>query len=334
MVFQRASKWKTIIAEYQRIEQMLRHLGMVTEQAVEGIVVVDLKGIVHFVNTAWAKMHGYKTSSELVGKPISEFHTEGQMKTHVIPLSEEAKCVGLSTGTAEHLRRDGTTFQTLMKIAVVKDEQGKADGLIVFISDVAEYKLLEETLKETTKRGEELKGQIAQLQHEIMERRQAEDELKEYRDQLEQRIKEQTAELTAANEQLRHQITEREQAEESLKQQVAKVTEANEQLRHQITEREQAEESLKQQVAEVTEANEQLRHQITEREQAEESLKQQVAEVTEANERLQHQITEREEVEEMPRESAEQAEASKELSGPFNVEELKAIAESAKRLGD
>ena len=228
MVFPRASKWRTIIAEYQRVNQMLRHLGMVTEQAVEGIVVVDLKGIVHFVNTAWAQMHGYKTSSELVGKPISVFCTEEQMKTHVIASSEQAKRGGWSTATVEHLRRDGTTFQTLMKTAVVKDEQGKTDGLIVFISDVAEYKRLEEKLNETTKCGEELKGQITQLQHEIIERRQAEDELKEHRDQLEQRIKEQAAELTTANERSRHQITEREEVEEMLRENAEQAEESKE----------------------------------------------------------------------------------------------------------
>ena len=219
---------KSAIAEREQIGQMLLHLGVVTEQTCEGIIIVDLKGVLHFVNTRWARMHGYESGSELLGKEISMFYNADQMKNKVIPLSEQAKHEDWSTTTVEHLRRDGTTFQTLMKMAVVKDEQGKADGLIVFISDVAEYKRLKEKLNETTKWGEELKGQITQLQHEIIERRQAEDELKEYRDQLEQRIKEQAAELTTANERFRHQITEREGVEEVLRENAEQAEESKE----------------------------------------------------------------------------------------------------------
>jgi len=304
-----------MIAEREGAEQMLRHLGMITEQACEGIVVVDLKGVVHFVNTAWARMHGYKSSSKLVGKQISMFHTKEQMKTRVIPFIEQTKRKGRSMGQVGHVRRDGTTFTTQMKMTVVKDEKGKVSGLMVFVTDMTEASRLEETLSETTKQGEGLKEQIEQLQHEVTERRQAEERLKQLagelttsneqhqreiteREQAEEHLKQQAAELTAADEQFQSEITERKQAEEHFRQQAAELTTANEQLQNEITERQQVEEHLKQQAADLTTSNEQLQHEVTERRQAEERLKQLAGELSTSNEQHQREITERQQAEE------------------------------------
>ena len=64
----------------------------------------------------------------------------------------------------------------------------------------------------------------------MTERRQAEEQLERYREQLEQR----TAELASGNEKLQQQITEHYQAQESLRQQMNEMFAANEQLKRQI----------------------------------------------------------------------------------------------------
>jgi len=64
----------------KQIEHELRFLAVAAEQAGEGIVVVDLNGIICFVNPAWAIMHGYDGTDKLVGEHISMFHTEEEMK--------------------------------------------------------------------------------------------------------------------------------------------------------------------------------------------------------------------------------------------------------------
>ncbi|MHC4657805.1 MAG: PAS domain-containing protein [Planctomycetota bacterium] len=349
MAFRRSRKRKITVGERKQVEQLLRHLGMIAEHADEGIVVVDLKGTLHFVNTAWAKMHGYKTSSELVGKQISMFHTKEQMKMDVVPLIEQTKRSGQFMGPVEHVRSDGTTFPTKTKMTTLKDNESKVSGLTVLITDITEgeqaEKHLEQQVAELTDANEQLKQQIAE--HE----------------QGDEGLKQQVAELTDANEQLKQQIAEREQGDEGLKQQVAELTDANEQLQQQIAERRQADENLKQQVAELTDANEQLQQQIAGRGQAEENLEQQVAELTDANEQLQQQIAERKQLEEALRENNKQtkelkeqieqiqrqisqheqdeeileeitgeAEQPRHLSEPLDAQKLKAIADLAKRL--
>ncbi|MBF2074517.1 MAG: PAS domain-containing protein [Synechococcales cyanobacterium C42_A2020_086] len=69
-------------------------------------------------------------------------------------------------------------------------------------------------------------AQLAQanqaLQTEITERRRIEGELRQYQNQLEERVAERTAELMRANEQLQQEIAERQRTEESLRQSEAK----------------------------------------------------------------------------------------------------------------
>lgn len=69
-------------------------------------------------------------------------------------------------------------------------------------------------------------AQLAQanqaLQAEITERRRIEGELRQYQNQLEERVAERTAELMRANEQLQQEIAERQRTEESLRQSEAK----------------------------------------------------------------------------------------------------------------
>jgi len=155
MLLRTLSEWKTAIVERKQVGQLLRHLGTITEQACEGIIVVDLKGVLHFVNTAWAKMHGYETGNELLGKQIGTFHTPEQMKNKVIPLSEQAKRDGSSTGTVIHLRKDGTKFTTRVKMGLLADEQGDTNGLIIYVIDITEFGQRENTPEETIQPAEE-----------------------------------------------------------------------------------------------------------------------------------------------------------------------------------
>ena len=297
-----------IIVAHKQVEQKLRHLTVIAERAREGIVVVDLNGAVRFVNDAWAAMHRYETREELIGKHISAFHTEEQMKTDVIPFIEEVKQRGQLAGPVEHVRRNGTPFPTEMLMAVFKDQAGKAVGLIGFATDLTEHERAKDELKRYRDRlaelveqqtdklkatNEQLQREIAQreqveqdlkrqtaelttvneqLQDQISEQEQAKNELQEYQDRLEQRVKEQSNELTAASEQLQHEIAKRKQVEERLKQQTDELKAANEHLQHEIAQHEQAEQDLKRQTAELTTVNEQLQDQISEQEQAKNEL--------------------------------------------------------------
>ncbi|MHC4487570.1 MAG: PAS domain-containing protein [Planctomycetota bacterium] len=309
-----------ITAGRKEVEQTLRYLTVIAERAMEGIVVFDLSGVLRFVNAAWATMHGYEAGHELIGKQISIFHTKEQMKTDVIPFIEEVKGRGQLAGPMEHVRRDGTPLPTDMLMVIFKGEAGKAMGLIGFATDLTEHERTKNELKRyrnclaelVKQQTVELTAANEQLQNQIAEHERAE-----------QRLKQQTAELTAANEQLQDQIAEHERAEQHLKQQTTELTAANEQIQDQIAERERAEQRLKQQTDELTAANEQIQDQIAEHERAEQRLKQQTAELTAANEQqLQKQIAEHERAEQhLKQQTAELTAANEQLQDQIAEDE-------------
>lgn len=126
----------------------MRRLASIVEQAAEGIAVADLEGIIRFANLAWAAMHGYESGAELVGEHLSIFHTEEQLKTDVIPFNEEVKQRGCNFGEVGHVRKDGTTFSTMMTVTLLKDDQDRAYAIAGFARDITDRKRVADALKQ------------------------------------------------------------------------------------------------------------------------------------------------------------------------------------------
>jgi PAS domain S-box-containing protein len=261
-----------IIATHKQIEQTVRYLTVIAEQTREAVIVADFSGDIQFVNTAWATMHGYENSQELIGKQINVFHTKEQMKTDVTPFIEEVKHRGRLAGPVEHVRRNGIPFPTEMLMVVFNDDAGRAMGLVGFATDITKQERIEE-------------------------------ELRRYRRQMEELIEQQTEALEAANSRLQSQVTKHEQAGQKLKQQTAELSAANKQLREQICEservkdkleqhRDKLEQHLKQQSDELTTVDAQLQDEIAKRKKEEEYFKQQTNAIKAAGEQLRTQIDE------------------------------------------
>ena len=140
------------VAERRRMEDKLRRLGFIAQQAAEGIAVADLAGNLQFVNDAWARMHGYESGAEFVGKHLRVFHTDEQLKTDVIPFNDVVTQRGYSAGEIGHVRKDGTTFPAQMMVTLLKDEQGEPYGLAGFAQDVTNRKRAEEERQKTLHR--------------------------------------------------------------------------------------------------------------------------------------------------------------------------------------
>ncbi|UCF34420.1 MAG: PAS domain S-box protein, partial [Phycisphaerales bacterium] len=131
-------------------EERLSLLASAVEQCQDGLVVVDLDGIIKFVNPTFAAIHGY-SPEELHGKHLSVFHTAEQMsalkEAHRVLLEK-----GTFSGEVWHSRRDGTPFPTMMRNAVLRDSDGKAIGFIGTLSDISDLKKTEEALRDSEAR--------------------------------------------------------------------------------------------------------------------------------------------------------------------------------------
>jgi PAS domain S-box-containing protein len=144
-VFARSDKREIKIRDHDQVEQLLRHLGMIIEHADEGIVVVDRKGIIHFANTAWARMHSYADSRGILGRHIGAFQKKS-MGNDIVSFMEEARRRGELVRTADNTRKDGTKFPAEMKITTIKEKNGNAIGLIIFATDITEQRQAQEEI--------------------------------------------------------------------------------------------------------------------------------------------------------------------------------------------
>jgi len=140
------------------------------EQSMDGIIVADIVGSIHFVNNAWAAMHGFKPK-ELTEEYISCFHTEAQFLKEFVPFNDEAIIKGAHSREVGHKRKDGSIFPAMMTANVIKERIDNPLRLVYVARDISEQKLHEEELRKA-KEDAELAARaksnfLANMSHEI-----------------------------------------------------------------------------------------------------------------------------------------------------------------------
>ena len=134
------------ITEQKEAEERLYRQGQALEQALDGIAIADMEGIIQFVNHAWAAMHGY-TPEELLGKHLGVFHSPSQMDHEVIPFNKIVFERGGHFEEVGHCRKDGTPFRTRMSSSLLRDETGTPSGIIGIARDISRELEIEAQLR-------------------------------------------------------------------------------------------------------------------------------------------------------------------------------------------
>jgi PAS domain S-box-containing protein len=176
------------IAERMTVETGLRLRDQAIATVSEGIVIAGPRqadyGII-YANAGFERLTGY-TFDEIRGRNCH--FLQGQE-------TDPATVATIRTALKEHracaveilnYRKDGTSFWNALSISPVKDPEGKVTHFVG-------------------------------VQQDINARKQAEEELRKARAELEVRVEERTRDLSQANQALKEQIVEREQAETSLR---------------------------------------------------------------------------------------------------------------------
>jgi PAS domain S-box-containing protein len=149
------------ITERKKAEDELRKFKTISDKAGYGIIVVDLEGNSVYVNSSFAKMHGY-TPDEIIGKHISVIHTEQQM-AKVNRLIEELNRKGIYVSEEVwHKRKDNTEFPTLMTGTLIKDEKGIPLFMAGTAVDITERK---QTMEALRRAKDDLERANADLEH-------------------------------------------------------------------------------------------------------------------------------------------------------------------------
>jgi len=156
----------------------------------EAVFVVTPNRILVDINQSAQKMFGY-TKSELADLSTEILHVDHE---HYVDFGRRIKEAFDKEKTArfefEAKRKNGEIFPTEHTVSLLKNDIGESLGIVSVVRD-------------------------------ITERKRAEEELKQYREHLEELVEKRTIELKKANEQLEQEITERTQAEKALERELA-----------------------------------------------------------------------------------------------------------------
>lgn len=145
------------ITEHKKGEEEVRKLSTAVEQSIDGIAIGDLEPKLIYVNSAFARMHGY-TPEDMVGMPITNLHNKEQMDDYK-KLLNQLRTQGSGEGEIGHIRKDGTAFPTYASITLLKNSEGEPMGTLAVLRDITGTKLREEEFNiysEKMARAEEL----------------------------------------------------------------------------------------------------------------------------------------------------------------------------------
>ncbi len=157
----------------------LKLLHAIIESAIDGIITIDAKGHVETMNPAALKLFGYALE-EVKGKNIKILMPEPDKSAHDGYIEHhrktgEKRIIGIGREVFG-LKKDGTTFPFRLAVNEVDYEQGRI--YTGFIHDLSKEKAAEESLRKYTAELEQkVKERTQNLQHIIIELEKARDEV-------------------------------------------------------------------------------------------------------------------------------------------------------------
>ncbi|NUN10203.1 MAG: PAS domain S-box protein [Ignavibacteriaceae bacterium] len=133
------------ITDKKRAEDEIRKFKLIADKAAHGNAIADLNGRLIYCNKAFANMHGYEPA-EVIGKNLSIFHSAEQMP--VVQKTIEILFTAGEFPATEigHIRKDGTTFPSLMSGSMISDDQNRPLYISSTLIDITELKAAEDEL--------------------------------------------------------------------------------------------------------------------------------------------------------------------------------------------
>ncbi len=169
------------LSEQFSLESRLRHqaslMQSIVQTVVDGIVTIDLAGIITAVNPSVETMFGYR-GHELIGCNVKilmpePYHSEHDDYLKRYLKTGEARIIGIGREVTA-VRKDGSVFP--IELAVSRLDERDNTGFVGVLRDISERKAAEESRRALT---EELKHKVHDLAHALQKLQRAQSQLVE-----------------------------------------------------------------------------------------------------------------------------------------------------------
>ncbi len=160
----------------QEVQASAARYRLLFDSAPDGVTIVDREGVIGECNQGAALLYG-RSREEMVGRPVASFLTESSQD--VFHKSAPLRRLEPTEGEIQVIRKDGALVDIWRKEIPLTDEKGAFAGVLGYDRDITQRKQ-------------------AEAQRDVILA-----ELRQARDELEQRVQERTAELAESEERYR-----------------------------------------------------------------------------------------------------------------------------------
>ncbi|MCK9592453.1 MAG: PAS domain S-box protein [Methanoregula sp.] len=139
------------------------HYRTIIETSPNGILVLDLEGIIRLGNIQGATMLGYKSTGELTGKNFFDYVTPNDLQSSKAHLQKT-----LEKGFTKYLEcrlisKDSTAFCAEVSISTIPDHTGRPSGFVCVLSDVTERRKAEYLVRKSEEKHRALVEGISHI---------------------------------------------------------------------------------------------------------------------------------------------------------------------------
>ena len=132
------------ITDRKKMEKEMRVKDSAVASSINGIVIVDLEGVVTYVNDAALNMWGTEDPGEVIGKPVVMF---AKSQEEVLEIIFMVRSRGRWEGEIDAKGKGGDPFTVLISASLVRNENGEPICIMCSFVDITDRKRMEEDLR-------------------------------------------------------------------------------------------------------------------------------------------------------------------------------------------